>query len=148
MIHIKIRLLFNALILFFISLTSALAADYTRICFPDTLCLQAEIADTDAARENGLMFREKLSESQAMLFIFPGEVLASFWLKNVKFPLDIIWLNADKTIVDIDTNCQPCRENCQSYAPRVPAKYTIEVSAGFVEKNKVKAGDKLIFSLP
>ncbi|MDD5154934.1 MAG: DUF192 domain-containing protein [Candidatus Omnitrophica bacterium] len=138
----------STIILFFILLINARAADYTRICFRDNLCLQAEIADNDEARKNGLMFREKLAEGQAMLFVFDSEVLPSFWLKNVKFALDIIWINADKTVVDIKTNCQPCVEDCRSYVPAAPAKYAIEVPAGFVEKNQIKAGDRLSFNLP
>jgi len=148
MVDIKMRLLFNTIILFFILLTRALAEDYTQVCFHDSLCLRAEIADNDEERENGLMSREKTAAEQAMLFVFDTALLPSFWLKNVNFPLDIIWINADKTIVDINTDCQPCQESCPSYAPGVPVKYTIEVSAGFVKNNQIKAGDKLTFSLP
>lgn len=116
-----------------------------KVCFRDT-CVQAEIADTVSKRTQGLMFRKSLHDNQGMLFVFEKEDSYSFWMKNMQISLDIIWIDKDKRIVDIKTNVPPCKESCQGVAPREKAQYVLEVNMGFVEKNKVRAGDKVDFS--
>lgn len=127
-----------------------------KVCLRD-VCVQVEIADTDVKRQQGLMFRESLAESEGMLFIFKKEARHSFWMKNTKFPLDIIWIDRDKRIVDIKAGVPPCKEiyesfdggnrekSCESFSPREKALYVLEVNAGFTEKNKIWAGDKVSF---
>jgi len=63
----------------------------------------------------------------------------------MNFALDIIWIDADKKIVDIRENNQPCKESCQSLIPAGQAKYVLEVNAGFIKKNKIKIGEQLNF---
>lgn len=116
-----------------------------KVCFQDT-CVQAEIADTASKRAQGLMFRKSLSDNQGMLFVFEQEEQYSFWMKNMQIPLDIIWIDKDKRIVDIKANVPPCKESCQGLTPREKAQYVLEVNAGFVEENKVRVGDKVDFS--
>src|SRR3989338_9378322 len=69
--------------------------------------LDVELARTDEELEKGLMFRERLDEGQAMLFIFPSEEVRPFWMKNTLIPLDIIFISSAKVIVDIKT-AEPC----------------------------------------
>lgn len=91
------------------------------------------------------MFRSSLSGNGGMFFIFEKEGSYNFWMKNMNFALDIIWIDADKKIVDIRENNQPCKESCKSLIPAGQAKYALEVNAGFIKKNKIKIGEQVNF---
>lgn len=146
------RLIF---VIFFIFLSRACFGQEVReVCLRD-VCIRAEIADNPAQREKGLMYRQALPEDQGMLFIFEEEARHGFWMKNVNFPLDIIWIDKVKRIVDIKPNLKPCQEvcepfdgghrekSCESYFPLEKAFYVLEVKAGFTDKHKIKIGDTM-----
>lgn len=117
------------------------------------LSVYAEVADNDLEREKGLMRREFLEPNRGMLFIFVSENKQSFWMKNTKIPLDIIFISGEQKIVDIKKNFEPCgdgdrlvgEQTCEIYTSRVPAKYALEANAGFVGANAVAIGDFVIF---
>src|SRR5918992_2824456 len=100
------------------------------------LVLVADIAATDEQRTKGLSVKDRLGENEAMLFVFDNEAEHSFWMKNMKFPIDIIWLDSDKTIVHIEHNLQPCSFEllCPTYKPNVESLYVLETVGGFAEK--------------
>jgi len=106
-----------------------------------------EVAETPQARQMGLMFREKLSHGTGMLFIFPSEAPHRFWMKNCKFPIDIIWLNKGKQIVFVAQNVPPCKvDPCPDYGPKdQSALYVIEASAGTIKKEKLQIGATVRF---
>lgn len=110
------------------------------------ICVSAEISDTESKRKLGLMLRKSLADNQGMLFVFEQEEQHSFWMKNMQIPLDIIWIDKDKRIVDIQTDVPPCKDSCSGIMPQEKAQYVLEVNAGFVEKNKVRVGDRVDFS--
>lgn len=114
------------------------------VCLKD-ICVKVNVADTEKARTKGLMFREKLGEKEGMLFIFPEEDIYSFWMKNTKIALDMLWIDKNKRIADIKTHVQPCLERCPDLVPRRKAQYVLEVNSGFVHRNKIKIGDKVRF---
>ena len=118
-----------------------------KVCIKD-VCIRAELATTDKARRRGLMFRKSMAEDKGMLFIFEQEFLAGFWMKNVRFPLDIIWIDSQKKIVDIYEYALPCKDVCKTISPKANALFVLEVNAGFVKKQGIKIGDSLIFNLP
>ncbi|NWF88106.1 MAG: DUF192 domain-containing protein [Ignavibacteriaceae bacterium] len=101
--------------------------------------LDIEIADTDYERQLGLMKRVSMEERQGMLFIFPTENMQSFWMRNTLISLDMIFINAKKKIVTIHKNTKILSD--QSYPSTAPAKYVLEVNAGFTDKHKVNVGD-------
>ncbi|OGC68974.1 hypothetical protein A2415_04210 [candidate division WWE3 bacterium RIFOXYC1_FULL_39_7] len=104
----------------------------------------AEIADSPSEKMQGLMFRKTLGENEGMFFIYENEDYYSYWMKNTFIPLDLIWLDSDYTVVDIKTNAPPClEETCPSYKPATPARYVLELNAGWSEKNSLKIGDKI-----
>jgi len=103
----------------------------------------AEVANTPAKRAEGLMFRDYLGENEGMLFVFDNEDYHSFWMLNTKIPLDIIWINEDKRIVDIERNLQPCSSNCPLYSPDEKALYVLEVNANYTFENDIKVGDEV-----
>lgn len=116
------------------------------LVFSDSVGIQKakidiEIADDDYQRELGLMNRKSMQENQGMLFIFPFERFQSFWMRNTFISLDIIFVDANKTIVTIHKNTQVLSD--QSYPSSKPAKYVVEVVAGFTDKYKISVGDKI-----
>ncbi len=130
--------------LIFILSFSPLQAQTRQACIRG-VCVQIEVVDSPEARSQGLMFRDKLDDKQGMFFIFEENGKHNFWMKNMKLPLDIIWISQDKVIVDIRKNVPACQNECLSYAPQVNAKYVLEVNAGFIEKNKIEIGDRADF---
>src|SRR3989344_5194996 len=84
-----------------------------KVCFKDK-CFNVEIAD-DEERTNGLMFRGQMDRDNGMLFIFDKEDKYDFWMKNMNFPLDILWINEDKKVVYIHKDTPPCPENVYVY---------------------------------
>lgn len=114
--------------------------------FPDGTTIRLELADTEAGRIEGLMFRDFLAEDAGMLFIFEREGLWPFWMKNTFIPLDMIWLDSNGVIVDIRANVQPCRlDPCPSYWPRSAARAMLEINAGLAAKHGLKSGNRLGF---
>ena len=112
-----------------------------RVIF-DNVWVNSEIVDTPEERERGLMFHRKLKEKEGMLFIFDSEGIYKFWMKNVFFPIDIIWIDSSLSIVYIKRNALPCTTvRCQIYTPSVNAKYVLEVMANFTEKYNIKVGE-------
>jgi len=91
------------------------------------------------------MSRERLGLEEGMLFIFDRPLRYSFWMKNMKFPLDLIWISRDKTVVDITRSAQPCVDSCESLYPAEPAKYVLEVNAGFAAAHNIQIGDRMDF---
>lgn len=106
-----------------------------------------EVADTDVLRQKGLMFRDRLEKGAGMLFVFTIEAPHRFWMKNCKFPIDILWLNQKKQIVYFAENVPPCKaEPCPDYGPtKQTALYVIETSAGFSRKEKLAVGMTVVF---
>lgn len=115
--------------------------------FPQhNLNLRIERAEALAHQAKGLMYRESLDEDGGMLFVFTGEAKRTFWMKNTLIPLDLIFINGDKKIVEVKENFEPCREdNCPSYTSNVKAQYVLEVNAGFVQKNQIQIGEEVVF---
>ncbi len=106
--------------------------------------LNIEIADTEYETQTGLMYRNSMAETQAMLFIFEDEQPRSFYMKNTSIPLDIIFIDANKTIVSFQKNAKPFDE--RSLPSNVPAKYVLEVNAGLVDRWNLKVGNTINYS--
>ncbi|MFH1441384.1 MAG: DUF192 domain-containing protein [Candidatus Omnitrophota bacterium] len=115
-----------------------------KVCI-NKVCIGVELADTPEKRQLGLMFRKRLDVNKGMLFIFEQEGAYSFWMKNMNFSLDLIWIGQDDKVVDVRCNILPCNDLCESIIVEKPAKYVLEVNAGFVRKNSIKQGDKIKF---
>jgi uncharacterized membrane protein (UPF0127 family) len=81
-----------------------------------------------------------------MLFFFSSDGDYPFWMKNTIIPLDMIWIDANRKIVHIAHEAQPCRvENCPNYPPNAIARYVLEVAGGVAKEHGLKAGDVLRF---
>lgn len=107
----------------------------------------AEAANTPAERETGLMNRTSLNGNAGMLFIFPTEQRENFWMKDMRFPLDIVFITADLHVLEIFRSVPPCTSDpCVSYAPSAPIKYALEVNGGFSELNGIASGDAVLIT--
>lgn len=107
-----------------------------------------ELADDDAERARGLMFRDALGAGQGMLFVFPDEQPRSFWMMNTRIPLDILYFDAQGRLVSDSRRTPPCRSTsrCPSYPSDGPARYVLELDAGRAAELGVQKGDELRFS--
>ena len=112
------------------------------VIFRGDVQVEAEVADTDEARERGLMFRDTLDAGEGMLFTFDLPRRYGFWMKNVRMPLDIIWLDDRRRIVWMVEAAPPCdADPCPMYVPEARASFVVEVSAGFARRHGVAVGD-------
>src|SRR5207244_6423593 len=111
------------------------------ITYPKGTRILAEVADTPAKRASGLMFRDRLAPDRGMLFVFEEAGAWSFWMKNTKIALDILWLGPDKRVVYIEENVPGCRQDpCPEYKPNREALYVLELPAGTVKREKIAKG--------
>ena len=104
-----------------------------------------EIADTGPAREQGLMNREHLDPNTGMLFVFAQEEPMTFWMKNTLIPLDILFINNEHIVVSISTMTPCTADPCTLYPSNFPAKYALEVPAGFAHEHSVAVGQQVLF---
>lgn len=109
--------------------------------------LKVDLALTQQEQEQGLSGRNKLNEDEGMLFVFNHMGQYPFWMKDMNFAIDIIWLGEDLNVVYIKKNALP-ESYPETFSPSQNAKYVLEVLAGFSEKNNLKVGDKVEFLSP
>ena len=103
---------------------------------------KVEIADDDAERARGLMFRDALAADHGMLFVHEYEEPQAYWMKNTHLPLDILYFDSNRKLVAQQRNVPPCSagDMCPSYPSDVPAKYVLELNAGNADAMNLKNG--------
>jgi uncharacterized membrane protein (UPF0127 family) len=109
--------------------------------------IKVELALTDEAQEQGLSGRSELKEDEGMLFVFDTPDNYSFWMKDMNFAIDIVWINEDQKVIYIEKSADP-ESYPETFGPNPSlgkTKYVLEVSSGFSVKNNLKAGDKIEF---
>jgi uncharacterized membrane protein (UPF0127 family) len=102
-----------------------------------------EIVRTEEARERGLSGRDALSPGHGMLFMFESEGLPGIWMKDMKFPIDIIWADKDGAIVTIARKVAP-ESYPAVFTPKSPSLYVLEVPPGFADQYGIAEGDKIV----
>ena len=102
--------------------------------------IQAELAQTPDERSVGLMFRQTMGTNEGMLFAFEQPATQCFWMKNTLLPLDIAFVAADGTVVNIDA-MKP--QSLESHCSTKPVPFVLEMNAGWFAKRGIKAGAKL-----
>lgn len=100
------------------------------------------VADTQDARAKGLSGHNGLGPNEGMLFNFQKPGIYGFWMKDMQFPIDIIWLDENKRVVDSWENATP-ESYPQIYTPHASSQFVLEVPSGFYLKHNLKIGDKL-----
>jgi uncharacterized membrane protein (UPF0127 family) len=111
--------------------------------------ISAFVADTDAKRIEGLSGIENIAQDQGMLFILDYPSKQGFWMKEMKFPLDIIWVDNNNTVVHVEKRLQPCTSIffCPVFTPLKDAKFVLETGAGFADSHSVKEGTRIVENL-
>jgi uncharacterized membrane protein (UPF0127 family) len=99
-------------------------------------------ATTSQAQERGLGGRASLPANEGMLFVFDHTGPHGFWMKDMQFPIDIIWLDENKRVVHIESNVQPSSYP-NVYSPEMPSRYALEVNAGYAATHSIVAGSKI-----
>ena len=144
------RIKYFALIIVSLSITLCAenqSSKYKIFLFSETgkkVGLNVEVAKTPTVREKGLMFRTSLGESEGMLFVFDKEEKLNFWMKNTYIPLDIAYINKHGVLNEIYYMAP--LDISKIYSSVNPAKYALEVNAGWFNKNKIKIGSKIDFN--
>ena len=103
------------------------------------------IADNFARQLVGLMYRNGISDGEGMLFIFGRSSGWGIWMQNMRFPIDIVWLDGGGKVIDIKRDAQPCRSifNCETYRPRTDSRYVLELSSGGAARHGIGIGDRI-----
>lgn len=102
--------------------------------------IRVEVADDAVERQRGLSGRKSLKPDEGLLFIFEEPGIYPFWMKEMNFPIDIIWIKDSWLVADTDKNIRP-ESFPRLFQSRSPIKYVLEVAAGFVEKNNIRIGE-------
>lgn len=106
-----------------------------------------EVADDDAERARGLMFRDALPAERGMLFIHDREEPQAYWMKNTRIALDILYFDNARMLVAQQRDVPPCSlgNACPPYPSDAPARYVLELNAGEAARLQLQAGAELRF---
>jgi len=115
------------------------------VCHFDN-CVTAEVVSKLQDMELGLMNRPGMKQDHGMLFVFDSDGQRAFWMKNMHFSLDILWINREGRIVYIGRNIPACSADpCPVYAPAEAARWVLELNSGYTASHGWKLGDKIVF---
>jgi uncharacterized membrane protein (UPF0127 family) len=110
------------------------AAPEMPLVLPSGKSLTVELMMTDEDRARGIMFRDSLPQDRGLLFVFPVAGNYPFWMKNCRFPIDMVFIGEDARVLYVAENVPPCRKDpCPTYGPSgpvKPTKYVLEINAG------------------
>jgi uncharacterized membrane protein (UPF0127 family) len=119
------------------------------LTLPSGHVFQTELMVNDEDRAMGLMFRPSLAADRALLFVFDEVDFHAIWMKNCRFPIDIVWLDEARKVVHVAARVPPCKADpCPSYQPMRRAAYVVEMNAGAAKKERVVLGSSFDFTLP
>ena len=107
----------------------------------DGQTIYVDLAENPAQQALGLGNRASLGAHQGMLFIFPVDDMHMFWMKDMSFSIDMIWLSADGTVMYIQPNVAPSTYP-DAFGPKEPSRYVLELPANFASRYGIKVGDK------
>lgn len=107
--------------------------------------IKVALALSEETQQQGLSGRSELKENEGMLFIFAQPDKYPFWMKDMNFAIDIIWIDKDMKVVYIKKDAFP-ESYPENFLPAEKAKYVLEVPSGFSEKNNLKIGDSIVFT--
>ena len=118
------------------------------VTLPDGTRIQAETVSHQIDMGKGLMFRDSLPEGRGMLFVHGSPNKYSYWMYNVKIPLDIIWMDGRGLVVEMVENAQPCpgpSSQCPNYGGNETSLVVLEVPGGYARKHGVVKGALIRF---
>lgn len=141
----NVRLLLGAIVVLFavvLIITLLVTGKKTTTAQINNQTFKVEVAKTETERQIGLSGKESLSSDKGMLFVFDNPDYHSFWMKDMKFPIDIIYLSGEKVVTVVENAEPPTspNENLVIYQPEEKADRVLEVNAGTVQKYKITKG--------
>lgn len=108
--------------------------------------ISAEVAKTDTQREQGLSGRSCIGSDQAMLFVFNKPGYYPFWMKDMKFPIDMVWLDSNHKVITVKANVNPSTYP-QTLVSKKPSKYVLELQSGGSQQLNIAEGTVIKFNL-
>ena len=121
----------------------------TIVTLPDGEKIRAEILTHAKDMMRGMMFRDSLPADRGMLFIHGSPGRYPYWMYQVNVPLDIIWIDGNRNVVEVSLDTPPCRSKssseCPNYGGRELAGYVLELAGGVARKHGVAVGSRLSF---
>ena len=121
----------------------------TTVVLPNGNEIEAELAMTAEEQATGMMFRSDLPADRGMLFVGDRAAPRSFWMYQCLIPLDIVWLDGNRRVVEIVRDAPPCRDSdprgCPSYGGTANSVYVLELAAGQAATQGLALGDQLDF---
>lgn len=126
--------------------TAAPAPRWAVAVLPSGHEFSLEVAADDLSRQRGYMGREKIGPHEGMIFVFDRDDTHSFWMKDCKVALDMVWLDANLRIVWTAANRTPCppKGDCPPTVPPVPSRFVLEFAAGTIAADSLKLGDAVV----
>lgn len=106
-----------------------------------------QLATTDETRMQGLSGVERLDANGGLLMVFPNDAAWGIWMKDMKIPLDIVWMNNDKKVIYIVKDASPDLGTSKTFTPDAPARYVLEIPAGTVKNAGIQIGSVATFQL-
>lgn len=103
--------------------------------------IEIEIADTDSSRTRGLMQRSSMAENTGMLFVFPTSDYQSFWMANTQISLDMLFVDAESTVVEIHKYTRPL--SAENVGGSRLSRFVVEVPAGYTDTHGIVEGDQI-----
>jgi uncharacterized membrane protein (UPF0127 family) len=129
--------------------TASAAPAVIPLTLPSGEVLQAEVMVSDEDRAMGLMFRPSLPLDRGMLFRFETADFHGIWMKNCRFPIDILWLDEARRVVHVAEKVPPCKaEPCPVYQPLRRASWVVELNAGQARREGAVVAATVRFELP
>lgn len=118
------------------------------VTLPNGVQIRAELMTHPSDLMKGMKFRDSLAEDRGMLFVHAEEGFYRFWMYEVKIPLDMVWLDKNRKIVQIVHECPPCagpESACPTYGGAFKAQYILELAAGVAKKQGLRPGQTIGF---
>jgi len=132
-----------AFVLVLLSAASACSADNRGVFHTakGDFSFTIEVAETDATREHGLMYRTSLAPDAGMLFDFHAEGIRQFWMQNTLIPLDMVFVAEDGTVKTVHSNARPM--DTTAISSEVPVRFVLEIAGGRADEIGLKPGDRM-----
>ena len=131
------------------SKNDAALVNTTEVTFPNGKTVIAETMLRDVDQMRGMMFRDALAKDRGMLFVHTADETHPYWMYQVRIPLDIIWMDHARRIVEISANAPPCpsklAHDCPSFGGHEKSRYVLELAGGGAAQYGLKVGDQLKF---
>ncbi len=118
------------------------------VTLPHGQKIRAEVVTTPDRMAQGLMFRDSIAPGRGMLFIHAEPGIYTYWMYQVRIPLDIVWMSNEHRIVEISADTPPCKtkaSQCPTFGGHATARYVLELAGGMAKKYGLERGDRIDF---